>query len=105
MTKLTIDEKSTINVGVHGNAILPARDLEIYHKDTYASVILRNGARQLRYALPTPTFFDTKPLRAGRFDIRFCTYDSTRICYVRIFDGEGFVGGKKDISWSGQSVV
>jgi hypothetical protein len=96
-------EKIKHELEVHGNAVQAGANLAIKPKDECASITLNHGERQLRFPFPTPTIVDGHRLKAGKFFIRFTTYDSARIYFVRIMDGDKELVLQQDLNWRGTS--
>lgn len=88
---------------VHGIAALPGKNLDITPRDECASITLKNSERELRFPFPTPTIVNGQRLRAGKFFIKFTTYDTSRIAFVKITDGDKRLVLQNGLGWKGTS--
>ncbi|KAJ6127924.1 hypothetical protein N7471_009141 [Penicillium samsonianum] len=92
-------------VEVHGIAVQADKNLDITRQDDCASITLRNGERQLRFPVSTPTVVSGQRLKAGKFYMRFTTYDSSRIYFVKITDGDKRLVLQTDLpNWRGKLI-
>lgn len=88
---------------IHGTAVQAKNNLNILRRDDCASITIKRGERQLRFPFPTPTIVDGKRLKAGKFFIRFTTYDSSRIFFIKIMDGDKMLVLQNGLNWKGNS--
>ncbi|KAF4150842.1 hypothetical protein CNMCM6069_005600 [Aspergillus lentulus] len=91
-------------IEIHGLAVHAGKNLDITPKDECASITLNRGERQLRFPFPTPTIVNDQRLKAGKVFVRFTTYDSSRISFIKIMDGDKtIVPPQANLNWQGVS--
>ncbi|GIC93012.1 uncharacterized protein Aud_009491 [Aspergillus udagawae] len=92
-------------IEIHGLAVHAGKNLDVTPKDECASITLNRGERELRFPFSTPTIVNGQRLKAGKLFVRFTTYDSSRISFIKIMDGDKMIVLQDDLNWQGVSTT